>query len=838
MNRPERPWLRPVFALPLTFAIHSATAVTLFPADDGYTRGGKYADDDYSSQANFIVKNSHNIDYDRKAYLNFDLGGVDAENIDTATLKIFAARIKKNVTLNILLGSDAWSDQISWNTAPAASPDAGFVTATLDPADSNNWIEVDITRLIQKANGQQLSLIIENPTAGRGNGVTFHSIENANAPQLAVTRKTVLNPVAAPAAVRVEHIDGQVVLDWEAPALNTDDLSIAGYRILRKQSTESEYSELVGDSESQSTFFVDNSALPGTSYDYQVAAIAVDTHSAINIDSPFTEAVTLQPFSENSKPVANIVTDANRDGYLNAEDNFGEAVWSSESGAVFGPNLDDDDNDGVADGRDAVPNGEKDLTDMAKIFFAPMNHTLSSDSIQIEFSYEFIEQSEYTPIFDRDDKARHPKFFVYLENQNRWLELGQYYTEKNGTTVTLPLNMSPASISENGLSIYIDSLFGRHPGFDGNIQIVQKIVRNSKVISQDEVAVRGAPVIYSHDLQTPLQAFVTSNWDKNAALYNSMVENTDPSIQVTGIDYPSIWLQDSGQFGYVQKPSANGLETTLIQTVTPSGSNRWLKFLDSEKGYIDFSGIYTSKFDSGGNIEVIPPYTHNGVSYPFGRLVVGGRVDKSVPTLSANNTNREIAGAMMDFFISQEIQGPPIVLPSAWLTVGHIDEMFKFLPNPNAGPGERPWVVAIAAPAKGIEVKDIGGLEEVNRNIQEHIIDKIKQVFKDEIGLIDDDFVDVPLIYSSAGSTRYPNVINMQAVGTDLYIPDPEASRFGEPDLYKQAAIDALEKLGYTLHFLPVKAAYFAGNGGGGIHCGTNVEYDAVRDIPWWTADK
>ena len=190
----------------------------------------------------------------------------------------------------------------------------------------------------------------------------------------------------------------------------------------------------------------------------------------------------------------------------------------------------------------------------------------------------------------------------------------------------------------------------------------------------------------------------------------------------------------------------------------------------------------------------------------------------------------------MDFFRSQEIQGPPIVVPTGWLTIGHIDEVFKFLPNLNARPGERPWVVAIAAPEKALDIQDKE--RELNLNIQRYVIDEIKQVLKQEVGLTDEDFVELPLLYSSHGSSRYSSVINLQAVGDNLYVPKPEARFSDGIDRFEVATREALEALGYNVHFISIKDTYFSPGNGGGIHCGTNVEFYPDNETAWWKAGR
>ncbi|MBB6521277.1 protein-arginine deiminase family protein [Pseudoteredinibacter isoporae] len=836
MSQPKSLWFEKLTVLPLVFAVHSASAESITPIADGYTRGGQYANEDYSHQNTLIVKNSHNIDYDRKSYLSFDVSGQDIENAEQVILQLYAQKVHKNLTIKVSPGLSNWYGDLSWNTAPLANEDAGSVSINLNPEQSNNWIDIDLTQLLKGLNTDQLSLIIEDPNNGRGNGVNFHSIENTHAPQLVVTAS---QQIPAPNTVRVDYLDGQVVLDWQAPTLSDPQIrttNITGYHILRRQDGDDQFSLLASSTIPEDTYYVDRSALPGERYHYQVSASAINTENHIDVSSEPSNEVTLQPYTENGQPIANLVTDANRDGHVNPDDNFGEGTWSSGSGATFGPNLNDDDGDGVADGRDDLPNGDDDLSDMAKVVLKQISNLQSGDKPQLEITYDVDAIPANNHRFQGDPSAQEPRFFYRYEQQNRWISLGEVM-QRSGNTLSVAFPVDIIKNQDN--TIYVDSLFGRHPGFNGHVKMVFKVIRGSQVISQDEVALRGAPILFSHVLQTPGALYISDPdaYDGVVDLYNTIDENLDPGINLMRTPAPSIWAQDAGQFGYSQKPTPKGLKTTAIDSRLPSGSNYWFGKLNAERGYLDFTDASSKKINSGGNLEVIPPYSHNGKDYPFGRLVIGGSISPDLPvqTNSGVDKSRDFHSDITDFFSSQEVQGDPIVLPSAWLTVGHIDEIFKILPNLNAGPNDRKWVIAIASPEKALEIDD--RYTENNMAIQTHVINQIKETLKQEVGLTDDDFVDVPMLYTSTGSSYHANVVNMQAVGSDLYVPDPEARLINGIDPFKEAARAALAPLGYNIHFAPIGQIYFRGNGGGGIHCGTNMEFEGVTDRPWWIVE-
>src|SRR5688572_15869470 len=62
-----------------------------------------------------------------------------------------------------------------------------------------------------------------------------------------------------------------------------------------------------------------------------------------------------------------LVVDSNRDGTLSADDDNGEETWSRDRGAAFLANVDDDDDDEIADAEDEIVNGPNDALDLAQL---------------------------------------------------------------------------------------------------------------------------------------------------------------------------------------------------------------------------------------------------------------------------------------------------------------------------------------------------------------------------------------------------------------------------------------------------------------------------------------
>src|SRR5690606_24778863 len=79
-----------------------------------------------------------------------------------------------------------------------------------------------------------------------------------------------------------------------------------------------------------------------------------------------------------------------------------------------------------------------------------------------------------------------------------------------------------------------------------------------------------------------------------------------------------------------------------------------------------------------------PPYEHNGMSYPYGRIVYGSGV---LPETKA-------------FYEAQLVQAPALSAKTSWLIVGHIDEVFSYVPADTP----RGWKLLVGSPTLAVEM--------------------------------------------------------------------------------------------------------------------------------------
>jgi protein-arginine deiminase len=118
-------------------------------------------------------------------------------------------------------------------------------------------------------------------------------------------------------------------------------------------------------------------------------------------------------------------------------------------------------------------------------------------------------------------------------------------------------------------------------------------------------------------------------------------------------------------------------------------------------------------------------------------------------------------------------------------------------------------------------------------DLYQSYIDYNKGMLKDKLGLIEEDIIELPLLYFGLArcSALFSNVVNMIVVGKHLGIGKPYGPVIGGICQFEQYIKSVLEPLGLICHFLDDWNAYFLGLGG--VHCGTNTRRKAF-ETPWW----
>lgn len=252
-----------------------------------------------------------------------------------------------------------------------------------------------------------------------------------------------------------------------------------------------------------------------------------------------------------------------------------------------------------------------------------------------------------------------------------------------------------------GLELGIDARDVRRPGgWDGRVTVEFKVKDRGKE-ARDWVSLRVAPVLTQHHGQTAEQLLTAGppehqGWARFAKDLAGMSRTAGLKKPMHIFDVSGcgrigteIWAQDFFEPGYMSIPGPDGpvglhILIRSAQTYRPSGRKIFQDLRSSTVGAVQHlaDGDVT---DATGNLETVPPYTHNGKSYTAGRAIMG----------SADGKKPE----MMTFLEAQETQDP-IELDTSWLAIKHVDEFMQFIPVKS----KRGWVMMVDDPRAGLEI--------------------------------------------------------------------------------------------------------------------------------------
>ncbi|KAG7478475.1 hypothetical protein MATL_G00080870 [Megalops atlanticus] len=437
-----------------------------------------------------------------------------------------------------------------------------------------------------------------------------------------------------------------------------------------------------------------------------------------------------------------------------------------------------------------------------------------------------------------------------------------------------PLVLSKAVLSqkvpyEGGTAettFFVEGLRFPDKDFDGLITINLSLLEPASKgfpetpIFTDKVVFRMAPWIMTPNTLDPVEVFVCSTADNYQFLkgIRKLVQRCGCKLRVCHeyMNRGDRWMQDEVEFGYIDSPHHS------FPVVLDSPRDGYLQdfpyeeLLGPDFGYVtrEAWNEEVSSLDSFGNLEVSPPVTVNGKNYPLGRIIIG----VAFPTAAHG---RNMTKVVQDFLWAQKVQDP-IALFSDWLCVGHVDEFMTFVPAPD----RKGFRLLLASPDAGyklfqglqqdghgqatlfegladqeqITVDDILSnqqLREENNYVQ-GCIDWNRDVLKRELGLEDEDIIDLPILFKVEKENRavafYPDMVNMIVLGKNLGIPKP----FG-PQVNGRCALEAemcslMGELGLSCTFIDDFTSYHKLLGE--VHCGSNVRR-APFPYKWWNLE-
>jgi protein-arginine deiminase len=509
---------------------------------------------------------------------------------------------------------------------------------------------------------------------------------------------------------------------------------------------------------------------------------------------------------------------------------------SAFPGVVGVPNLDDDNQDGTMDWEE---DGEGDLSDEndRAVFFVstPRRELRSGESIRLSIGGDVSD----VRIYDGDTvvlgelPGPNPLTFDYGEERS---VDAPFYVE---------FRRWPARASVTATRFDADG----------------------DEMGSSRVPLTSAPMILNHHLQPTEQTWVVAVNFGSFGNNNQMVATFEDVLgdrfdDVYGPTYASdVWIQDEFQFGTFSAP---GLRNDMVvDSIRDRGLDDWAE--DTVEGPDFVVGVWgegnqAMSMDSFGNLEVSPPITVDGVSYPFGRIYYGEGYDQ----------DRWVVQELRDYLDEQTIQ-KPFDVDTGWLCVGHIDEYTSFVPDPTAPKGFRfvyadtqaAWDVidplddsyalgnyGRPAPeghglATAGAMSNSAALRAHNADIQEDILDPILARFKDKLGLTEEDIVYMPSLFEEVGlcgnAALIPGMANLIVANvdgeTDVFLADPffrssTSSDIGQAEDPMIAAVEELMPEHINFHFVDDWDIYHMALGE--VHCGTNMTRTPIDD--WWIA--
>ncbi|KAF6110509.1 peptidyl arginine deiminase 2 [Phyllostomus discolor] len=377
-------------------------------------------------------------------------------------------------------------------------------------------------------------------------------------------------------------------------------------------------------------------------------------------------------------------------------------------------------------------------------------------------------------------------------------------------------------------------------------------------IFTDTVVFRIAPWIMTPNILPPVSVYVCCMKDNYLFLkeVKSLVEKTNCDLKVCFqyINRGDRWIQDEIEFGYIEAPH-KGFPVVLDSPRDGNLKDFPVKqLLGPDFGYVTREPLFepVTSLDSFGNLEVSPPVTVNGKTYPLGRILIGSSFPLS--------GGRRMTKVVRDFLQAQQVQAP-IELYSDWLTVGHVDEFMTFIPIPGTkqfrmlmastsacyqlfrekqkeGHGEAIMFKGLAGMSnKRITINKILSNESLVQENQyfQRCLDWNRDILKKELGLTEQDIIDLPALFKMDEGRQarayFPNMVNMIVLDKDLGIPKPFGPQVEDVCCLETHVRSLLEPLGLCCTFIDDISAYhkFLGE----VHCGTNVRRKPFP-FKWW----
>lgn len=561
-------------------------------------------------------------------------------------------------------------------------------------------------------------------------------------------------------------------------------------------------------------------------------------------------------------PIVDLRADVNRNGSIDLDDpteDANEDTWTKDHGAIFLANIDDDEKacpTNVSDAQlaachdaaDAVVNGPKDLDDLARIKTVPW------------------------PEAPADAKATIAVAAPGASNVRLFKNTGGTFSLYNPgvDTITAAELQQGVELAIEGKDILRDSA-----AWNGRVKVTLNVDAGTGPNGplpdgSDTIEFRIAPVLFRHHLDPAATVYASklNNSAGNAAFRADLLAATQASGVPNGMVEFTVsdqWNQDYFETAYMSMPAPGGAQKVIhVNFRSANYTNNTLRSAgkvvytilrgEDVAGATSYDPAHSNSMDtlnSFGNLETIPPYTKNGVTYAFGKVLRG-----STPSFYPDQT-------FLKMITSQAVQGV-LLIDTEWLLVGHVDETTSFIKA--ASP--RGWVMLAADPALSktmLEDQQDAGFGNVQMFVGKQWsggvsaaisinnvlsdpdvmnesafaaveIDGQLDTIKAETGLTDIEIVKIPTLFQQASgySVAYqPGTVNgIYLSDTDFGAPDPHGPVINGQDIFKVQMQAALQPYGVTVHWIEDWDTYHRYDGE--VHCGSNTTRAIPTNTTWW----
>ncbi len=463
--------------------------------------------------------------------------------------------------------------------------------------------------------------------------------------------------------------------------------------------------------------------------------------------------------------------DTNRDGRVDLTeptDDEGEETWDETHGALLLANLDDDESacptdaafeEVVAchDAADTVVNGAADLADLARLRIAAWADAPDDAAAQLAVASP---GAEHVRLFLRQPDGTFEHWPAPSELTAAQLRLG----------VEVGIEATDVARDRSAWDGFVDLTLTISGGTGPHGPIPA---------GTDTVRMRVAPLRFPHVMRPATKAHISDHDETFVSDLAVALSSTSTAVRVlSGLDRP--WLGDIYHALYTAMPGEAGAQTMRINLMTTQGfSNTAPEVVFRElrgpdvAGLIGYDPSTSTLGDSGANLLIIPPHTHGGESWPYGRAL---RATGSSELDPAFESLLEANGV-----------GPAIEVDGSWLLLPHVTNMVAIVPADSA----RGWAMLIADPDLGLSLLE--GLQADGFGSSELFVGK-ERSFTSAAVSIDTLLADVEIVASSQEAASQLAMVKqgiMDATGLT------DAEIISVPALFEE------EFGGALVHFLP-----------------------------------